>query len=610
MGLRSKLAASFLLLLIATVMAIGAIQIDRTASLMIDQLAKSGALLAGQVSAQIQTSLDSSSDRDATTVLRNDKALGTLLASYREFSDSVVYALLESPDGSTIASAPPPEAASVRPLVLRFDTLSIHKMSWFDLARVLFVRSDTVYQFSRPITYRGAPVATIRIGLSTALAAAELRHSARMVVAFAAIAVALGIAGAMVLGGTLLRPVAAIASGVDELAGSIEDDRIRVTGRDELGTLAEKFNQLSERLNRDRSRWETERGQLFRIFRSITDAVLLLDSSGAILFANAEATARLGLPAGGITNGKHLSLLIGRNNPLTRMIDAVYATGTEVHDVALQLGDSSSDRLLVSMFSLGNTRDPAGLLVIVRNLEPVRQLESVVDQSDRLAQLGALVSGIAHQVRDPLNAMNLQLELLTQDAEARRPLQDRLEAVRGEMRRVDEAVYALTRFVRPQSLHLEAVDLPQLIHEIGSRVQRQQIAIAYELDQHAECVTADRALLGEAIRNIASNAADSMPEGGTITIRSVMVADSIVEIVIIDHGQGIPAEHLNSVTQLYFTTKSNGTGLGLALAMRAIDLQRGTIEVNSKVGRGTAVTIRMPVHPHPVDALAKVDELV
>jgi signal transduction histidine kinase/HAMP domain-containing protein len=606
MGLRSKLAASFLLLLIATVVAIGAIQIDRTASLMIDQLAKSGTLLAGQVSAQIHTIL-ASTNNDPTSALRNDGALRTLLASYREFSDSVVYARLESPEGTLIASAPPHEAASVRPRVLAFDTLNVEKMSWFDLARVFFVQNNTVYQFSRSIEYHGAPVATVKIGLSTALVAAELRHSARMVVASAAIAVALGIAGAMVLGGTLLRPVAAIASGVDELAGGISDDHARVTGRDELGTLAEKFNQLSERLNRDRSRWETERGQLFSIFRSITDAVLLLDASGAILFANAEATARLGLPAGVITDGKHLSLLIGRNNPLTRMIEAVYSTGTEVHDVALRLGDSSSDRLLVSIFSLGNTRDPAGLLVIVRNLEPVRQLESVVDQSDRLAQLGALVTGIAHQVRDPLNAMNLQLELLTQDAEANLPLEDRLEAVRSEMQRVDAAVYALTRFVRPQSLRLQAVDLPELIHEIGSRVQRPRIAIAYDLDQRAACITADRALLGEAIRNIASNAADSMPDGGTITIRSLMVADGVVEIVIIDHGQGIPAEHLNSVTQFYFTTKSNGSGLGLALAMRAIDLQRGTIEVASEVGRGTMVKIRMPAHP---DALSKADELV
>jgi signal transduction histidine kinase len=406
-----------------------------------------------------------------------------------------------------------------------------------------------------------------------------------------------------------LRPVAAIASGVDELASSFEDDGARVHGRDELGTLAEKFNQLSERLNRDRSRWETERGQLFSIFRSITDAVLLLDSSGAILFANAEATARLSLPAGGMTNGRHLALLIGRNNPLTRMIDAVYATGTEAHDVALQLGDSSSDRLLVSILSLGNTRDPAGLLVIVRNLEPVRQLESVVDQSDRLAQLGALVTGIAHQVRDPLNSMNLQLELLTQDAEAARPLQERLEAVRGEMRRVDEAVYALTRFVRPQNLHLEVVDLSELIHEIGSRVQRPQIAIAYDLDQRAAGITTDRALLSEAIRNIASNAADSMPDGGTITMRSTMTADGVAEIAIIDHGHGIAAEHLKSVAQLYFTTKANGTGLGLALAMRAIDLQRGTIEVASEVGRGTAVTIRIPARPQSVQALSKTDEV-
>ena len=412
----------------------------------------------------------------------------------------------------------------------------------------------------------------------------------------------------MFLAGMLLRPVAAMATGVDELAAGLETQKVRIGGRDELSSLAEKFNRLSQRLNRDRSRWEQDRGQFFSIFRSITDAVLLLDSAGAILFANSEAIGRLGLPAGGVTDGKAIRLLLGKNHPLTRMIEAVYATATEVHDVAIQMDDGATSSLLVSIFSLGNGHAPAGLLVIVRDLEPVRELETVVDQSARLARLGALVTGIAHQVRTPLNAMNLQLELATQDTDRGLPITSRLEAVRREMHRVDDAVCALTRFIRPETLQLEAIELNEMIQEVAARVLRPGIKVEYDFDERTPLVTADRALLSEAIRNVAINAVEAMPDGGLIAFQTHLTVEGFVEIKIADRGNGIPSEQLERIFQLYFTTKNSGTGIGLPLATRAIDLHRGTLEVSSEVGTGTTITIRLPIEDQtdamPATALA------
>ena len=604
MGLRAKLASTFLILLFLAVFAISALQIDRTMTLMVDDLESSGDLLINQAFEQIRATLNSSRG-DPARVLGRDNGLRTLLKSSLAFGRGVVYAQITGPGGGVIVSEPPHAASENEQPSEAFSVLQEKRASsWMGLARLYQLWGDRTYEMSRGFQIDGRPYGTITVGISTALTAAELHRSVRDIVFFALVAIVVGLLCAMVLGGMLLRPVVEISTSVEALTAGHEARRLRVGGRDELSSLAEKFNVLSQRINSDRTQWEHERGQLFDVFRSITDAVLLLDASGAVLFANGEACGRIGLPAGGVTEGKPLRLLLGKEHPLLRMVEAAYATGTEVHDVAMQLGDRGGPaRLLVSISSLSHGPEPAGLLVVVRDLEPLRELENVVDHSGRLARLGALISGVAHQIRNPLNAMNLQLELLTQDAHKGRPIDARLESVRREIERLDEAVNALLRFMRPESLRMTEVAVNDLLAEVAAQVARPEIKIGYDFDPRVTHITADRALLGEALRNVASNAVESMPRGGTLTFRT-MREDGVAEISIIDEGNGIPAEELDRIFQLYFTTKPGGSGLGLSLAARAIDLHRGTLDVQSEVGKGTTVKIRLAIDSEPNNLLS------
>ena len=251
-------------------------------------------------------------------------------------------------------------------------------------------------------------------------------------------------------------------------------------------------------------------------------------------------------------------------------------------------------RVLVSIFSLGQGPEPPGLLVIVRDLEPVQELENVVNYSGRLARLGGLISGVAHQIRNPLNAMNLQLELLNAEAAQGKPVEARVMKVRNEITRLDEAISALLRFMRPEQLKLAQIELGDLLREVGREVERPGITVKHTLDAVASQVTADRALLGEALRNIAKNAVEAMPDGGEIEFETQLSDDGYVEISIKDRGQGIPAEHLSHIFNLYYTTKEGGSGLGLSLALRAVDLHYGMMEVQSNPGAGTIVKIKLP----------------
>jgi signal transduction histidine kinase len=594
MGFRGKLALVFASLLIVAVTAISALEFERTTRMMVSNLSDAGVSLANQIFEQMRVSL-TQHHGDPIATLRADPAVASSLRSAQAFTKGVVYARIEGVDGSLIAGTPlgsPGDSIPIRP----FEELTGQVGGWFPVGQLRSLWGDRVYEISRPVQMSDRPFAVIKVGLSTALIDREVRGTLKGILTVALIGVILALIGGVIAGAFFLRPVAAIASGVEELATGGSDIRVSVAANDEFGSLAEKFNQLSRRIKNDRAQWETERGQFFNIFRSITDALLLLDARGHVLFANGEAQGKLGLPAGGLADGRPVSLLLGKDHPLNRLIENAYVIGSEVRDIAMELGRGATAlRVLVSIFSLGQGPEPPGLLVIVRDLDPVQELENVVNYSGRLARLGGLISGVAHQIRNPLNAMNLQLELLNEEASQGKPVEARVMKVRNEITRLDEAISALLRFMRPEQLKLAQIELGDLLHEVGKEVERPGITIKFTLDAIAAAkVTADRALLGEALRNIAKNAVESMAEGGEIEFETQLSDDGFVEISIKDHGQGIPAEHLSHIFNLYYTTKEGGSGLGLSLALRAIDLHYGMMEVQSNPGAGTIVKIKLP----------------
>jgi signal transduction histidine kinase len=596
MRLNAKLVSSFLLLLIAAIIAVSAIEADRTLDLMVGELATSGDLIAKQIFEQMRATLARSGGDDPMAVLRRDVSLQTLLDSSLAFGQTIVSVTVIDANGNVIvAAAGEPEERKSTPLT-PIETIQRAAAAWIPLRPVPALWKDQVYGISRPVEINGKLFATIEVGVSTALIGNKVHRMARAMLGAVIATIFLCALIVTLLGNHLLGPVRAITSGVERLASGNDDVKLEVAGHDELSTLADKFNQLSQRVRDDRARWESERGHLFDAFRSSNDAVLLLDGKGSLLFANPEARRRLRL-GGGAVEGKSLGLLLDSSHPLVQMSEAALAAGTGAHDVALELQNNGSapTRYLVSIFPLGQGPEAAGLLIMMRDLAPMRELEKVVDYSSRLARLGGLISGVAHQIRNPLNAMTLQLELLRQDAEQGRPTGKRVDSARAEIRRLDQVIDTLLRFMRPGKLDTGKLALNDLLAEIGSHVAQSNISVNYQLDQELPRITADKGLLEEAIKALVENAVQAMPEGGTLTLDSGLSPDGYVEVTVVDQGPGIPAEDLDRIFNLYFTTKVGGSGVGLSLALRAIDLHHGTINVESRVGTGTAFTIRLPI---------------
>jgi len=218
--------------------------------------------------------------------------------------------------------------------------------------------------------------------------------------------------------------------------------------------------------------------------------------------------------------------------------------------------------------------------------------------SRRLAALGRVSSGIAHEVKNPLNAMRIHLELLRMQATEAPGTHEHITVLRDQMRRLDEVVQGFLTFTRPEQLSITPIAPLALIEDLLPVVEAEagKTGVTIEVDVPGDLpdIAGDRALLHQALLNLAINACQAMPTGGRLRFTARPAPTSCVRLTVEDTGTGISPEHLDKIFTLYFTTKPEGTGIGLALVYRTISLHDGDIDVQSVPGTGTTFTVTLP----------------
>ncbi len=587
MQLRARLALIALLLMLVPTIALSVISLDSRIGTMIDGMSRSTDFMIAQIFEQVRLAL-SQGNLDVPGALRGSEPLRKLLDSTVAFGPAVVSAQIVADDGTVIVAANSDGEGKPELNLPSVRELDDQASQWLLFRSIPSLLTAKVYEARRRIDINGKPAATISVGVTTALIADQVRHLLLVIVATAALVIAAAMLAVLLIANRMLERLAVLTRGFEQLAAGKSPSEVPISGTGELSTLAEKFNELSRQVRADRSRLDSDQSHLFDVVRSIQDAVVLLDANGVVLFANKEAQERLA-PKNGTLEGASLAAALDPEHPLLALVQSTVA-GTEAHDVPLTL--PAGGTYLVSFFRLGRERVPAGLLIVLRDLKPVIELETALDSSNRLARLGTLISGLAHQLRSPLNGMNMRLELLRHEAgEAGAKHIDKL---RREVTRLDEAVEALLRFMRPEQLKLSQFDVNALLKELGARVAGEKIKVEYQLDSALSPVQADRGLIYEALTNLITNAEQAMTEGGELKLAS-RLQGSAVEITIADRGPGISKEQLDRIFDLYYTTKAGGSGLGLPFAMRAIELNGGKIAIDSELGQGTVCKVTIPI---------------
>ena len=240
--------------------------------------------------------------------------------------------------------------------------------------------------------------------------------------------------------------------------------------------------------------------------------------------------------------------------------------------------------------------DQAQLAGQKETLESV--VESTLNSSRRLAALGRLSAGIAHEVKNPLNATMIHLELLKMKVGEMPDALEHVQVIAAQVRRLDEVMQGFLKFMRPEDLELQATAVAPLIEGlmpiISAEAGKSNVDVHVDVPTTLPLVSADPVMLQQAFLNLALNACQAMPDGGKLRISATPRAGRRVDILVEDTGVGIPPEHLEKIFNLYFTTKERGSGIGLSMVYRTIQLHDGEIEVQSVKGSGTRfrVTLR------------------
>ena len=334
----------------------------------------------------------------------------------------------------------------------------------------------------------------------------------------------------------------------------------------------------------------------------LEDAVGIVDRKGMLLFAN--KAMREALPDDAA--GRRLDDLLPDGHPYRKIIDDAIATRQPRGPlVAMLTQPTPGERLIVANPIETSDKRALDVILISRNLEYLSQVQSAVSYSRKLAERSRRSArqsaGVAHEVKNPLNATVIHLELLKEQLAASGAppsAMDHVAIIAAQMRRLDEVVQEFLRFIRPEDLKLERVQPSALIDAIrpivSAEAERHGIELRIEITNGLPDVRVDSGMMQQALLNLALNACQAMPRGGRLSLSASSASGKRVEIVCQDTGPGIKPEHLDKIFDLYFTTKEKGSGIGLSMVDRAVQLHDGEIDVESIPG---ADDIPRPVAP-------------
>jgi signal transduction histidine kinase len=238
-----------------------------------------------------------------------------------------------------------------------------------------------------------------------------------------------------------------------------------------------------------------------------------------------------------------------------------------------------------------------GTLVTLREADPRKQIEQQLDFSTRMAAISRLTSGAAHEIKNPLNSIALHLEVLKQKLEDDGTGAEEIAVISREIQRLDRVVKSFLDFTRPVELQMAEFDLAVLVKELADLVRldakTQGIEVILASTSEEAIVRGDRDLLKQALLNIVVNGVQATSDGGSLTLGLEPTSEGWL-VKIKDDGAGIPEESREKIFQLYFTTKEQGSGIGLAMSFRIVQLHGGTIDLVSEVGQGTEFRVRIP----------------
>ena len=490
----------------------------------------------------------------------------------------------------------------------------------------------STHDFAVPVLVGRQQWGTAHVGLSLRRMDAEILETRLELGALTLVILLLGGGLAAVVARRIAHPVQELAGAAAAISRGELVQRIEPSTSDEIGRLAAAFNHMAVQLFEQRRALEEAHTELRRqfealadlksyadsIFASMPNGIVTVDLDGRVVSLNPAAELLTGY-FGGEVAGRYCTEVFAHTPEISDLLMETLASRAPIANLSLTLRRRNGSSLPVEFSSTplkGGEGKDLGVIGVLRDLTLVRRLESDLRRSDRLAALGSLAAGLAHEIKNPLTSLvtfSRHLERRFDDVQFRRKFQS---VVPRELERINFILERLLELARPTRLRFTLVRPPDLLERAvelyANQLEAKQIEVRREYARDVPPIQADPEALYRAFVNLVANALDAMSPGGRLTLRASWAdgPDALltarrragergVRIEVQDTGCGIAPAAREQVFHPFYTTRETGTGLGLAIAHKIVQDHGGTISLRSTEGRGTTFTVLLRLIPDP-----------
>jgi len=543
-------------------------------------------------STKVDTSKPEAVRRAIKYYLGTDRDLNTMVESVVGNWPIVLDAAIVDSDGDAILHSNPDLIG--KPVPDRPDFQLVQNSSFRRQLRLIY-HPPTVYDVSMPLELNGAPFGSIRVGISTVLLRSEVTPGLQHAVVFSCSAILLSLVLAAGLSRLALGPLEQINRSLDSVTSGDAELVAEDAGRDEYGLVTLKIAHLGRQMRDTKEIFSALKDNVDQIMGNLQDGLMLFTRDSRVVLVSASVERFLGRPRRELL-GQTVKEIFSPATPVGALVLEAFHSRRPVGQREIE--SANGKRVQITLDFIQEGRAQIGALLTLRDTESVRRIENEIETSRRLSASGRLTRGVAHEVKNPINAIVLHLQLLQNKLQQTDPDTRRhIDIIDGEIHRLDRVVQILVDFMRSRELHLEEVDLRRLLEEVAMLAApdaaQHGVSITRELPPVPLTVNVDVDFMKQAILNVVLNGLQAMPQGGNLTI-SARRNEDLVLTRIQDEGDGIPPEIQEKIFELYFTTKADGSGIGLAQTNQILQWHYGSVDFESAAGQGTTFELRLP----------------
>jgi signal transduction histidine kinase len=621
--LKTKLVLAITTMVVALVATLSSIYISQLIKQRVDEAFQNGEFVASEVFQSTREALETDLANEHLDLndpkvlqsaieesLQTDAGLNSLLQSIVGYSPTIYDVAVADSTGHAIVHSD--GNMTGKQLPNREQFASVRNGGFWKQVRVVY-GAPKVYDMQLPLHRDGHPFATIRVGVSSVFLKGSLQPKLNSAFLLSGVAILFSVLLAVGVSTLAFRPLAEISRKLDQMSAGAAVPAATpepAKGRDEYGVVNTKIDRLGQQMRDVKEVFSALKENLDQIMSNLQDGVMLFTRDEKAVLVSSSIETFLHKSRAELL-GKTAHEIFSDDPRIGRIIlDAFenHQALEQIEVVSAPQDGAGAARVQLALDFIEENGERIGALLTIRDAESVHRIEDELEFSRRLAAVGRLTSGVAHEVKNPINAIVVHLEVLRQKLKELDPDTRRhMDVIGTEIRRLDRVVQTLVDFTRPMELRLAEVDLRRLLDDVTNLAtpdaEKHGVHVIRGIPDEPLPVKIDADLVKQALLNIMINGMQAMGNGGNLTVIASRV-DSEVRVEISDQGGGIPNDIREKIFNLYFTTKKGGSGIGLPMTYRVMQLHNGSMEFDSVEGVGTTFRLHFPLSENNREAAA------